>query len=202
MAQMATSKKGKNTRQDLIDAACKLFITQGYHATSMRSIAEDAELVVGGVYNHFAGKEELFTVVIKEKHPFNRMFPELSESKGLTVEELLRDAVTRMATIIENEPELLNLLFIEFIEFDGKHLNEVVATFATEIIDFGQRLEAAEGHLRSAPPLVFFRTMIGTVIMNFITSEILTDTLFPIDQIGSLDNILDYFLYGVLDSRE
>ena len=53
-----TQTKGETTRIAIEDAAVKLFMEHGYHATSMRQIAEHAGLALGGIYNHFSSKEE------------------------------------------------------------------------------------------------------------------------------------------------
>ncbi|MEP6872628.1 MAG: TetR/AcrR family transcriptional regulator [Anaerolineaceae bacterium] len=39
--------------------ASELFFEQGYHATSMRQIADGADVRVGSLYNHFTNKEDL-----------------------------------------------------------------------------------------------------------------------------------------------
>ena len=59
--------KGETTRLAIEDAAVELFMEHGYHATSMRQIAEHAGLALGGIYNHFASKEELFEATIIDK---------------------------------------------------------------------------------------------------------------------------------------
>ncbi len=62
--------KGEVTRLAIEDAAVNLFMEHGYHATSMRQIAEQAGLALGGIYNHFSSKEELFEAIIIDKHPY------------------------------------------------------------------------------------------------------------------------------------
>ncbi|MCE7861481.1 MAG: TetR/AcrR family transcriptional regulator, partial [Chloroflexi bacterium CFX2] len=59
-----TPTKGEVTRLAIEDAAVELFIEQGYHATSMRQIADRAGLALGGIYNHFASKEEIFEAIV------------------------------------------------------------------------------------------------------------------------------------------
>ena len=58
---MDTLTKGERTRQTIEEAAYELFLENGYSATSMRQIAERAELALGGIYNHFSGKEEILS---------------------------------------------------------------------------------------------------------------------------------------------
>lgn len=54
----------------ILRAACDLFCINGYHGTSIRSIAERAQLSVPGVYHHYPSKQkildELVTLAIDE----------------------------------------------------------------------------------------------------------------------------------------
>src|SRR5436305_14245593 len=52
-------KKGR-----IEDAAKKLFIKQGFHATSMRNIAARAGTSLGNVYNYYRTKEEILGSII------------------------------------------------------------------------------------------------------------------------------------------
>ncbi len=52
--------RGEQTRGEIIRAAHKLFVQQGYHGTSMRQIAKQAGIALGGLYNHFDSKQEVF----------------------------------------------------------------------------------------------------------------------------------------------
>ena len=64
-----THTKGERTRNQIEDAAIELFMEHGYHATSMRQIAEHANMALGGIYNHFKSKDEIFEAIILDKHP-------------------------------------------------------------------------------------------------------------------------------------
>jgi TetR/AcrR family transcriptional regulator, cholesterol catabolism regulator len=44
--------------------AARLFATQGYTATTMRVIAEQAGIEAASIYYHFSSKEELVDVVM------------------------------------------------------------------------------------------------------------------------------------------
>jgi TetR/AcrR family transcriptional repressor of nem operon len=58
------TKKGEVTRLAIEDAAISLFLEHGYHATSMRQIADQAGLALGGIYNHFKSKEALAAEIL------------------------------------------------------------------------------------------------------------------------------------------
>jgi TetR/AcrR family transcriptional regulator, transcriptional repressor for nem operon len=55
--------KGGRTRQRIIEQAAPLFNRQGFAGCSMQDVLDATGLEKGGVYRHFAGKEELAAAV-------------------------------------------------------------------------------------------------------------------------------------------
>jgi AcrR family transcriptional regulator len=51
-------------RNEIIDAAIRLFARKGFVDASMSDLAEEADVVVTAVYYHFSGKEELFSAAV------------------------------------------------------------------------------------------------------------------------------------------
>lgn len=47
------------TLDPVLDAAARVFVRQGFHAATMRLVAEEAGLSVAGVYHHFPSKQHL-----------------------------------------------------------------------------------------------------------------------------------------------
>ncbi len=58
------SKRGE-TKEKIIASASKLFMTNGFEATSVKMIIEDAGVVTGSFYHFFESKESLFEAVIE-----------------------------------------------------------------------------------------------------------------------------------------
>lgn len=52
-------RKGEEKRQELLNAAEKLFCQQGYEKTSVQDILGVTGLSKGGFYHHFSGKDEM-----------------------------------------------------------------------------------------------------------------------------------------------
>lgn len=52
-------KKGERTRRAIVEKAAVVFNTKGYFASSMNDLVRETGLEKGGIYNHFASKEEL-----------------------------------------------------------------------------------------------------------------------------------------------
>jgi AcrR family transcriptional regulator len=59
LLQPRTTQKAQQTRQQILDAALKLFQKKGFEATTMRDVAKEAGLAVGAAYYYFKSKEEL-----------------------------------------------------------------------------------------------------------------------------------------------
>ena len=55
-----------NSKRILMETALKLFSSKGYHATSISSIAKEAGVAVGLMYNYFSSKEQLLTNIIDD----------------------------------------------------------------------------------------------------------------------------------------
>lgn len=56
----------EDTRQRIVDQACKLFRRHGFEATTTRSIATAAGIAAGTVFNYFPTKEAIVMSIVKE----------------------------------------------------------------------------------------------------------------------------------------
>ena len=77
------------TRNELIDAAERLFRRDGFHATSLDLIADEAGYTRGAVYSNFAGKEDLFFAVYERR----------VAARVTDLEEIIRRAASPAAAI-------------------------------------------------------------------------------------------------------
>ncbi|MFV8816611.1 TetR/AcrR family transcriptional regulator [Haliea sp. E17] len=57
--------KGQRTAARILDVAEEMFAHQGFAGTSLRQIADGAGIREPGLYNHFAGKQELYDAVLR-----------------------------------------------------------------------------------------------------------------------------------------
>ena len=53
-------------RRELLEAAERVFVREGYHGATVDEIAQEAEFAVGTLYNFFEGKENLYVLVIEK----------------------------------------------------------------------------------------------------------------------------------------
>ena len=105
----------------------------------MRAIADEAGLALGGIYNHFGNKEDIFVAILAERHPFLVVLPAMQAAQGDTVEALVRDAAGRMIAELSQNQEFLNLMLIELVEFEAKHIPMMSETLFSPLMEFAQR---------------------------------------------------------------
>lgn len=191
--------KGEITRLAIEDAAIELFLKQGYHATSMRQIAEQAGLALGGIYNHFASKEEIFEAIVLDKHPYKKILPLVLEAQGETMEDFLQNAVKITLKEIGSEPIYMKLMFIEFVEFNGKHGALMLSEIAPKVLPVFERIIKGRKDLRVTNPALLMRSFFGMIISYFITDMLVSKSvigkLMPKDVATAYTDI---YLHGVL----
>ncbi|MGX0978800.1 AcrR family transcriptional regulator [Roseovarius sp. MBR-51] len=88
--------KAKKTRAEILRAAARMLRDNGYKATTLRQIAEEADMKAGSVYYHFKSKEEIVDEVL------NAGLCDLLSGVNAAVEEFHApyDHHTRIATAI------------------------------------------------------------------------------------------------------
>jgi AcrR family transcriptional regulator len=164
------SLRGERTRQAILDSAHNLFVTQGFHATSMRQIAQAAGIALGGIYNHFSGKEEIFDHVLLDKHPYRQILQVLETAPGNDPESFVRSAARAALEIIGERPDFMKLVFIELSEFQGKHAPHLFREIYPHFERYFRRFSAPGGRLRPGLPTqaVIF-SFLGTLFSYYLT---------------------------------
>ena len=191
--------KGERTSQAIIEAAYRLFVEQGYHATSMRQIAQGAGVALGGIYNHFNGKEDIYDRVILDKHPYRRVLQILQNSPGEDVEAFAINAARTMQAELQRQPDLLKLALVELIEFKAKHIPLLVQNIFPHFYPLLQRFQSQENKLRDLPRPVILVSFLATFFSYFLAQNVFPPGSSNHDEFGALEQYMDVFLHGVID---
>jgi AcrR family transcriptional regulator len=198
-----TLTKGERTRLAIENAAIALFMEQGYHATSMRQIAERAGLALGGIYNHFASKDEIFEAIIIDQHPYRKILPLILAVEGETADEFFSNAFRIVIEELGKQPEFINLMFIELVEFKGRHGAVMLREIAPKVLPVFEKIVRNYKSLRVTNPAVLMRSFFGMIISYFVTEMVIANSpishLMPKDAAGVYTDI---FLRGILKPSE
>ena len=106
-----TSGKSQRRRQELIDAAAKIFQDKGYEAASIQDVADALGILKGSVYHYIQSKEDLLFAVIQEVH---------------------ESALRHMAKIRDMDEDALTLIRL-FVE---SHVNHVTSNLVKATVFF------------------------------------------------------------------
>lgn len=96
----------RSKRKQIVDAAIKVFLEQGYAATTLQKVAEEAQVIRATIYSHFADKNELFVAIVEE----------------LTVKKLGEDFRERIKSVSPREFVYLMRDFVQLRKQDKEYL--------------------------------------------------------------------------------
>ncbi len=200
----ALTERGEATRARLLETAYTLFIQKGFHATSLRDIADEAGLAVGGIYNHFKDKEQIFAAVLDAYHPYHTILPGVENVEAETVEEFFRGAGHVIYDSVSGaRAQLLPLIFIELVEFQGRHFKRLAGRIAPIALKFLARLKTLKGRLRPMAPIqlitAYLSLIIGVVLTDWVLKNLALLKMIKTEK--RLDGMIDIFLHGVMESE-
>jgi len=194
-----TQTKGGRTRLQIEDAAIELFMEQGYHATSMRQIAERADLALGGIYNHFKSKDEIFEAVVVDKHPYKRLLPLILEAEGESMEDFLSHAARLVIKELTSQAYYIKLMLIEIAEFNGSHGAALIKEIAPQMLPVFERIIKTRKNLRITNPALLMRSFIGMVVSFMITEILISNSMLnKFMPKNPIDAYVDVYMHGII----
>lgn len=111
----------------LLEAAVRLFVRQGFHATSMRQIALEAGVSVAGIYHHHPGKQHLLVALMDVTMAEIRWRLLAARGDGGTAEESFALMVESLALFHAVRGDLAFLGASEMRGIEGAELARVTA---------------------------------------------------------------------------
>ena len=202
---MQREEKSERSRHAVLDAALRLFASQGYRATTMREIADEAGVSTGNVYHHFPDKETIFRELIDEyfaiadtqRFPFRRALSSLSNFPD-NIEQLgfaARDS-------IEQFRDYNLLIYVDVIEFGGTHIQKFYGEMSerfTRMIEEQGGMEELRAKLRPTVSPTSALMLTTRMFFNYFSVEILFGVRAPFgkDSKDVVEEIADIIRNGV-----
>ncbi|MGB7860383.1 MAG: TetR/AcrR family transcriptional regulator [Acidimicrobiia bacterium] len=103
----------RNSREDVVQAAGRLFSERGYHGTSMRDLGKELGLLGSSLYSHVSSKQDLLVEVVEEGARLFESSAESALASGGT-------AATRLDTLVAGHVDVV----LDNIEVARTFLNE------------------------------------------------------------------------------
>jgi AcrR family transcriptional regulator len=115
------TSQGAERKQQLLDAAARLFAEQGYAATRVADIVEAAGVAKGLFYWYFENKEALFRDLATEiRHRLRRQQAAAMDDGAPALLRLLQGAVASVRFMAENAS------FFSLLEVEGRNVPDVL----------------------------------------------------------------------------
>jgi TetR/AcrR family transcriptional regulator len=113
-------RRKARTVQAILEAAERQFLERGYGAATLEAIAEDADVAVGSIYFHFAGKDDLYLAVTERAIEQLTAYEDNALAGATTPRArliALGDAYLRFAL---DHPRAFRLLAFPYAEIQGR----------------------------------------------------------------------------------
>lgn len=187
----------RDRREDILRSSLHLFADKGFHGTSMRDIAREANITEGLIYHYFAGKRDLFRAIIDEYSflPLLRTLPDLAEQ--LDLRGLLTVLARGFFDVLRQNTQLTRLLLQEvqvfpeekeafFADAVGESIGELARILDTRMSDRARR---------NVDPEVAARLFFNALLAFFVEQEILGGKhMLPADEAIYVEHLVDMFV--------
>jgi AcrR family transcriptional regulator len=204
MARISPERRerlGEERRNQILEAALKVWIRDGFHDAPVDAIAREAGLAKGTIYLYFATKEAMLQAAIER---FSLM-PAIEEQVQKIAEIPPERAIPAMLALLqarlrERSPALHLLLRSGALKPENARL------FMERVILPGNRLVASyldrcveRGALRPLDTFVAARVLIGSLVMFVLSQDVLGGAeLRPIADEAIVETVSELFLRGAL----
>jgi AcrR family transcriptional regulator len=123
---MAIRPETRSRREQIVDTAAALFSKRGYHATTVRDIAEAAGLLSGSLYTHIRSKEDLLhDIVMQAAGRFLEDLEAVVQRPG-NPRQKLRSAMRAHVRVVADDVEAARVFHHEWRALTGARLSQVV----------------------------------------------------------------------------
>ena len=137
-------------RRQILDAAIRVFARQGFYATRVSDIADEAGVAYGLVYHYFKSKEEVLNELFTERWSLLLAAIEEADREGASARAKLEAVAGFIVDSYRHDPELMKVIIVEVTRaansFGRTHLPEIRRAYDSiaKIVADGQ----AEGVFR------------------------------------------------------
>ena len=147
---MASKSKAPpiDKRRQILDAAIRVFARQGFHATRVSDIADEAGVAYGLVYHYFSSKDEVLNELFSQRWSLLLAAIEETDTGDATPRDKLAAVAAFIVESYRHDPELMKVIIVEVTRaansFGRTHLPEIRKAYESiaKIVADGQEAGA------------------------------------------------------------
>ncbi|HEY0317680.1 MAG TPA: TetR/AcrR family transcriptional regulator [Solirubrobacterales bacterium] len=135
-------------RRQILDAAVRVFARQGFHATRVSDIADEAGVAYGLVYHYFKSKDEVLNELFVERWSLLLAAIDETDRAGGPHRTRLAAVASFIIDSYRHDPELMKVIIVEVTRaansFGQTHLPEIRRAYESiaKIVADGQEADA------------------------------------------------------------
>ncbi len=198
---MASKAAAVDKRRQILDAAVRVFARQGFHATRVSDIADEAGVAYGLVYHYFRSKDEVLGELFVERWSLLLAAIEEADRAGGSHRARLAAVAGFIVESYRHDPELMKVIIVEVTRaansFGRTHLAEIRRAYEpiAKIVADGQ--EAGEFR-RDVTPLFASMAFYGAI------EQLLTGWIFDVIPASdtSFEDAKDLLVTTICDGLE
>lgn len=156
----------RNNKDELIrQAAIRVFAREGFHRARMETIAHEAGVAVGTIYNYFESKRDVLLAVFEVEFEEQISFFEGLRKSGLSIPEQIAQILQDHFSLLRERTELAQVLLQERFN-PGEGFKEKLSNFHRKVVE---RIEALiqegidQGWVRSCDPRIIAPALFAVV---------------------------------------
>ena len=117
----------RNSRDDVVRAAGRLFAERGYHGTSMRDLGKELGMLGSSLYSHVSSKQDLLVEVVEEGARLFEASAAQALAAGGSPAERLDALVAGHVDVVVDNIEVARTFLNEARMLDSRHRRRVLA---------------------------------------------------------------------------
>jgi AcrR family transcriptional regulator len=202
VAKARLAEHSESRRAQILEAALRVFVRDGFHSAPVEAIAREAGLAKGTIYLYFPTKEAVLQAAIERYS----LLPVIEESVGKLAETPPEQAIPALVGLMWQRLKERAPVFRIMLGLGGVLQPENARIFLERIVLPGNRLLAgyldhcvARGALRPIDTFVAARALLGSLVTFVLSQEVLGGAeLRPISDETVVETVSDLFLRGAL----
>jgi AcrR family transcriptional regulator len=175
-----TPKVVEDRREQIIDAALRVFSHKGFTSATNKDIAREAGITPGLIYYYFESKEKLLEAIIEDRSPLRLVASPPEQIATMPPEDFLKFMIRRVLSIMEGENfvQFIRIMIPEVIR--NPEVTPIVAGVFERLIGFltsyfESKMET--GELRPSDASLAAQVFIGSMIGFLLRRHIIRDPL-------------------------
>jgi AcrR family transcriptional regulator len=208
MPRIAASQREALTqsrRNQIVDAAIRRWLEDGFDATTVASIAREAGLAKGTVYLYFPTKEEILSEAINRYSLLPDMRAFAAQITDTPIADTVPLLVRALWAALRARVDVIRFFAREITvrPEHARHFLETVVLPTNKLVAEHLLGEVEAGVLRDMDMFIAARSLVGMLMIFLFSQHVFGgQELHPLEDEAIVQTISDLFLHGILSQPE